>query len=748
MAASLYKTPFFYAIPDAEVVAEGKDAYTKTKEKLMEYFKPKLNKTFERHIFRGLTQNASESVGQYATRLWQQAKYCAFTQEDKEIRDQVIEHCYSSEVRKRVLEKGDQTLVEVIAIAQSIEVMTVQIKQMEGETVIARIFHGTTRSKGKKNQKQDKDKIKKDDIRRVGDLEESPERNASGQPGYIFGLMGEPLYARDESRIWVRVGGVSVQFIIDSGSSVNVTDEQTWGFCKKKRTRCDSMKLPDRKIFACGQDKPLEILREFTSKMSIGGKETIARIMVKKNAGESLLSRETAIELGVLRLGTQCQISKIDEREESVFEGIGKLKDFRLVLPIDNSCVSMAQPVRRIPFKIRDKIKNEIEKLLKADIIEKVEEPTPWVSPVVPIEKKNEEVKLCVDMRRANQAIQRERFPMSVLEDVLTEIYEAEYFSTIDIEKAYHQIELVEESRAITTFATDFGLYWYKRLMFGINCATEIFQRILRDVLNSIEGVINYLDDILVFDANPVALGAVLTQLETNGWRVICYASRGLTDCEKRYSQTEKEALALVWVCKRFHNWIYGSKFDLVTDHKALECIFGPKLKLCTRIERWVLRLQGYKYKVIYEKGMSNIADPLSRLVIDEKNRGELYSKEYEQYIRAVVTAAISKALRSNEIETESANDSLLKEVRLALKTRNWDSLTSSKMKKKKTAENSRKLTNYLANSSVAFVLRSLSNQTKRDTRKMGSADLETDLSSTPNAFSDLPAEKKIEELR
>lgn len=84
-----------------------------------------------------------------------------------------------------------------------------------------------------------------------------------------------------------------------------------------------------------------------------------------------------------------------------------------------------------------------------------------------------------------------------------------------------------------------------------------------------------------------------------------------------------------------------------------------------------MLRLQGYKYKVIYEKGMSNIADPLSRLVIDEKNRGELYSKEYEQYIRAVVTAAISKALRSNEIETESANDSLLKEVRLALKTRN-----------------------------------------------------------------------------
>lgn len=63
-------------------------------------------------------------------------------------------------------------------------------------------------------------------------------------------------------------------------------------------------------------------------------------------------------------------------------------------------------------------------------------------------------------------------------------------------------------------------------------------------------------------------------------------------DCEKRYSQTEKKAQALVFACERFHNWIYGLMFDLVTDHKALEFIFTLRSKPNARIERWVLRLQ------------------------------------------------------------------------------------------------------------------------------------------------------------
>ena len=135
--------------------------------------------------------------------------------------------------------------------------------------------------------------------------------------------------------------------------------------------------------------------------------------------------------------------------------------------------------------------------------------------------------------------------------------------------------------------------------------------------------------------ASPVGLGAVLTQKQKNGPRVLCYASRSLTDTERRYSQTEKEAQALVWACEKFHPYVYGVPFDLVTDHKPLEVIYGPRSKPCAHIERWVLRMQPYKFKVKYEPGPSNIADPLSRLVGNLKTSSS-HSAEAKEYVRFV----------------------------------------------------------------------------------------------------------------
>jgi len=101
----------------------------------------------------------------------------------------------------------------------------------------------------------------------------------------------------------------------------------------------------------------------------------------------------------------------------------------------------------------------------------------------------------------------------------------------------------------------------------------------------------------IIADASPVGLGTVLTQIHTDVLRVICYASPSLTETERRYSKTGKEALALVWACVKIQSYLYGVPFELVTDHKPLEVIYGPKSKPCARIEGWVLRKQPYKFK-------------------------------------------------------------------------------------------------------------------------------------------------------
>ena len=67
----------------------------------------------------------------------------------------------------------------------------------------------------------------------------------------------------------------------------------------------------------------------------------------------------------------------------------------------------------------------------------------------------------------------------------------------------------------------------------------------------------------IVADASPVGLGVVLIQLQGAEWRVTAYASSGLTDVERRYSQAEREALAPVWACEHFNMYIFGRNFEL-----------------------------------------------------------------------------------------------------------------------------------------------------------------------------------------
>ena len=115
-------------------------------------------------------------------------------------------------------------------------------------------------------------------------------------------------------------------------------------------------------------------------------------------------------------------------------------------------------------------------------------------------------------------------------------------------------------------------------------------------------------------DASDIGLGAVLTQFDSNGnERAISYASRPLTDREKGYSATEKEALAVVFATDHFRVYLLGRSFTLVTDHSALRWLHSVEPK--GRLARWVMHLQEYTFAVKHRSGSTNgNADALSRL--------------------------------------------------------------------------------------------------------------------------------------
>ena len=175
----------------------------------------------------------------------------------------------------------------------------------------------------------------------------------------------------------------------------------------------------------------------------------------------------------------------------------------------------------------------------------------------------------------------------------------------------------------------------------------------------------------IITDASPVGLGAILAQQQENGeYKPIAYGSRALTNTETRYSQTEKEALAVTWSCQHFHYYIYDRHVTIITDHKPLEKLLSAQSNPPPRIQRWVLRLQSYNYTIKYSPGSSNPADCLSR----NRNLTKTTSDENiaDLYINHVTSNAVPVSMSLEEIEQHTLQDKILQRVTQSL-TSNWD---------------------------------------------------------------------------
>ncbi|XP_062556644.1 uncharacterized protein K02A2.6-like [Armigeres subalbatus] len=158
--------------------------------------------------------------------------------------------------------------------------------------------------------------------------------------------------------------------------------------------------------------------------------------------------------------------------------------------------------------------------MLHNDVIEKVEGRAEWISLMVIVPKGKDDVRICINMRHPNKAIQREHYPLPVINTFLNKLKGSVFYSRLDITFAYHHVELHPESRGVTTFMSGMGLMRFKRLMFGINCVPEIFQRIMTNMLSGIEGVMVYIDDVVVsgrtLEEHDRRLEQVLAVLESN----------------------------------------------------------------------------------------------------------------------------------------------------------------------------------------------------------------------------------------
>ena len=231
----------------------------------------------------------------------------------------------------------------------------------------------------------------------------------------------------------IKINDVTIRANVDSGASVNIIDKTTF----EKVTHQSNIKLmrSQIKLFAYATKTPLDIKGYFETAVESGNRITLARFYVLNSEADCLLNGDTAIDLGILKLNRvsnvisqpntpkspQNTLSNTKSRPkrlrslfskyDHLFQGIGKIPDYKVHLHIDKTVQPTIQKARRIPFTMRSKLSKELRHLESLDIIETVTGPTSWVSPIVCSPKPNnpDQIRLCIDMRIPNKSILRER---------------------------------------------------------------------------------------------------------------------------------------------------------------------------------------------------------------------------------------------------------------------------------------------------------------------------------------------------
>ena len=400
----------------------------------------------------------------------------------------------------------------------------------------------------------------------------------------------------------LKINDVDTKVLIDTGSSLNLVDEHV---VQKMNPRPKLQKSKVR-AFAFGQCKPLPIKGKYTCTVETDSKITTADFHVVSGNKENIISYQTAVQLQIIP--SICAVSQNDyellcNKYNKVFQGLGKLKDREIKFHVDESIVPVAQSPRRIPFHLRDQVAKELDRLEKMDVIEKVEGPTPWVSNLVVAPKPNNpnDIRLCVDMRKANEAIKRERHVTPTIDDIILELNGSTVFSKVDLNKGFHQLVLSEQSRSMTTFATHVGLRRYKRLNFGVSCAPEIFQNEIRQALEGLNGTLNISDDIIVHgktrEEHDQNLEALLNRLQ----------EKNLT-LNKNKCEFGKPRI-------KFYGFIF-SESGISPDPQKIEAIKNVEQPKTAAEVRSFLGMTNYVSRFI--NNYSSITEPLRRLTKQE----------------------------------------------------------------------------------------------------------------------------------
>ena len=856
-----------YALgPDAETVFDSltfasEDDKKKLKEvlkKLDEYFAPKRNVIHERAVFYQRYQKSGESVEEFVRCLYELASTCDFTDRDTQIRDRLVVGIADRSVSEELQMKDTLTLAQASQIARQAEMVKRQITQQgpqasrEGTQTVAEIHRSARGSrarqrgytKGNSTCGESTDNARGGPSHVVQHCEKCGKSHGRNQcPAYRakchkcnrvghyatvcrFRGRGQDRHGRsrrhsarevvvkgysddssedsfflgavccdDVTEPWevkLKLCGTREKFKLDTGADVTVLTAASYD----QLPRAPPLEPVGNRLSSVGGS--LSCRGKFRGKIKKGGKLYVMDIYVVESAKYNLLSRAASKAMGFI---------KIDIHETELYGDVGLMK----CAPVKIKLKADAQPyslnaARRISLPLLPKVKAELQRMADRGVISPIKEPTEWCAPIVPVLKRDGNVRICVDLKRLNQSVVRERFIIPTIDEILPKLSGAGFFSSLDAASGFWAIPLDPASQKLTTFITPFGRYCFNRLPFGISSAPELFHRQVCELLGDLDGVCIYMDDILVYgstkeqhdarlekvlkvikdsglklnkskcvfgqesldflghridsngvtaskakiravtelsaptcvtelrrslglfnylgryvprmatllkplsdllrsdvswiwgpnqqsafdeakrlltqsptlayfdptkptivsaDSSSYGLGGTLLQWNGDKLQAVAFASRTLTDAEKRYAQIEKECLASVWACEKFAQYLVGlENFELQTDHKPLVPLINKKDidQVPLRCQRLLMRLMRFNPTAVHVPGKYlTISDTLSRSPLKCSSNDILRAQEIDLHVDSIESKVSSDRLEA--VRSAIAGDEILPDV-------------------------------------------------------------------------------------
>ena len=555
--------------------------YAELCEILRNHFSPKPLVIVERFRFHKRNQHEGENVQQYVAELKKLAQFCEFGNNLTEtLRDRLVCGISSVSIQKRLLSVANITLERAVEIASAMEMADKDALELHGKQATPTEVHKLNREGGKKSvnsgtQYQNKKPCyrcggqhapnncfykesecyicsKKGHIAKVCRAKKS--KTVSQQNSRRQSSANKHLDCVDEEEedsdvyqifkiqqsskiapyaVEIGINGTKTKMEIDTGAAVTILSEKAFHQIRNGPDNAN-LKQTNAKIRTYTGEQ-ISVLGEVEVPVQYNGKMQNLSALVVQGNGPSLVGRDWLSKVRLdwheifyenLELANQKgELETILKQYPEVFKtGMGTLKGFKATIKVDHESVPKYWKPRPVPYSIRNKVDQELDRLVQEKIIEPVQF-SDWAAPIVPIVKPDGTIRICGDYKvTLNKVSKLDKYPIPKCEDLLATIGAGQKFTKLDLRHAYLQVELEEDSKPFTTISTHRGIFQYNRLPFGVSSSPGIFQRAMEHIIEGIPNVKARLDDILLTGPNDEVhmstLKTVLERLEKAGVRL------------------------------------------------------------------------------------------------------------------------------------------------------------------------------------------------------------------------------------